>query len=99
MQDKSALLKHELAYCLGQMRDAAAVEVLIELLNDSNQEPIVRHEAGEALAAIGLPAAILALKENLHSAIPEVSFGKNSLQLKFCDFFKNLFENFTESED
>jgi deoxyhypusine monooxygenase len=44
--DPSALLKHELAYCLGQMQDCRAIPVLKSILNDRNQEPIVRHEAG-----------------------------------------------------
>ncbi|KAG0724520.1 Deoxyhypusine hydroxylase [Chionoecetes opilio] len=53
--DPSALLKHELAYCLGQMKDVRAIPKLIEVLGDSKQEPMVRHEAGEALGAIGDP--------------------------------------------
>ncbi len=52
-KDPSALLKHEVAYCLGQMGDKDAVRVLVEVLNDLEQEPIVRHEAAEALGAIG----------------------------------------------
>lgn len=44
--DDSCLLKHELAYCLGQMRDDYAIPYLIEVLKDNNQEPMVRHEAG-----------------------------------------------------
>jgi deoxyhypusine monooxygenase len=44
--DKSVLLKHELAYCLGQMRDEYAIPYLIEVLKDVKQEPMVRHEAG-----------------------------------------------------
>lgn len=44
--DDSALLKHELAYCLGQMQDEQAVSILINVLEDRNQEPMVRHEAG-----------------------------------------------------
>ena len=44
--DPSALLKHECAYCLGQMRDTRAIEILTAVLSDKNQEPIVRHEAG-----------------------------------------------------
>ncbi|XP_023941263.1 deoxyhypusine hydroxylase [Bicyclus anynana] len=51
--DESVLLKHELAYCLGQMQDKNAIPVLINILEDKNQDPIVRHEAGEALGAIG----------------------------------------------
>ena len=44
--DPSALLKHELAYCLGQMQDDKAIPVLKRILSDRNQEPMVRHEAG-----------------------------------------------------
>ena len=51
--DKSELLKHEVAYCLGQMGDPQAIPALSEVLFDLKQEPIVRHEAGEALGAIG----------------------------------------------
>lgn len=45
-KDPSALLKHELAYCLGQMQDVRAAPVLIKVLKDTKQEPMVRHEAG-----------------------------------------------------
>lgn len=51
--DESALLKHELAYCLGQMQDVRAIPVLTRVLADMQQEPMVRHEAAEALGAIG----------------------------------------------
>lgn len=44
--DESALLKHELAYCLGQMQDKYAIPVLTGVLTDTKQEPMVRHEAG-----------------------------------------------------
>ncbi|ETN63712.1 deoxyhypusine hydroxylase [Anopheles darlingi] len=51
--DDSALLKHELAYCLGQMQDVRAIPALTKVLADTEQEPMVRHEAAEALGAIG----------------------------------------------
>uniref|UniRef100_A0A8R1XPG8 Deoxyhypusine hydroxylase n=1 Tax=Onchocerca volvulus TaxID=6282 RepID=A0A8R1XPG8_ONCVO len=51
--DSSALLKHELAYCLGQTQNETAIPILEAVLQDENQEIIVRHEAGEALGAIG----------------------------------------------
>lgn len=35
--DNSALLKHELAYCLGQMQNKTAVPYLVEVLEDLNQ--------------------------------------------------------------
>lgn len=45
-KDSSALLKHELAYCLGQMQNPAAIGILTNVLKDLSQEPMVRHEAG-----------------------------------------------------
>ena len=45
--DPSALLKHELAYCLGQMQDQQALDVLRNVVRDVKQDVIVRHEAGE----------------------------------------------------
>lgn len=45
-KDQSALLKHELAYCLGQMKNPMAISILISVLEDLSQEPMVRHEAG-----------------------------------------------------
>ncbi|MCH1527551.1 MAG: HEAT repeat domain-containing protein, partial [Candidatus Poseidoniaceae archaeon] len=44
----SALLRHELAYVLGQMQDPLAVPKLIEVLSDEQEHVMVRHEAAEA---------------------------------------------------
>jgi deoxyhypusine monooxygenase len=49
----SALLKHELAYCLGQTRNLDAVETLQVVLKDEKEDAMVRHEAAEALGALG----------------------------------------------
>ncbi|KAF4469630.1 deoxyhypusine hydroxylase [Fusarium albosuccineum] len=49
----SALLKHELAYCLGQTGNTAAVKPLREVLADLKEDPMCRHEAAEALGALG----------------------------------------------
>ena len=49
----SALLKHEIAYVMGQMQDSAAVPYLIDRLEDFEEDVMVRHEAAEALGAIG----------------------------------------------
>jgi deoxyhypusine monooxygenase len=43
-RDPSALLKHELAYCLGQMKDASALPILEAVLRDESEDPMVRHE-------------------------------------------------------
>lgn len=42
--DPSALLKHELAYVLGQMGNLRAVPVLEQVLGDMHQHAMVRHE-------------------------------------------------------
>ncbi|XP_012535147.1 deoxyhypusine hydroxylase [Monomorium pharaonis] len=72
-KDPSALLKHELAYCLGQMQDPAAISTLTSVLEDLSQEPMVRHEAGEALGAIGDSRVIPLLEKYCKDPVPEVA--------------------------
>ncbi|KAJ3773824.1 Deoxyhypusine hydroxylase [Lentinula raphanica] len=64
-QDSSALLKHELAYCLGQIKNPSALPVLESVLRDSSEDPMVRHEAAEAMGAISATESISLLKEYL----------------------------------
>ncbi|PSN32211.1 Deoxyhypusine hydroxylase [Blattella germanica] len=71
--DPSALLKHELAYCLGQMQDNRALPILKQVLSDRNQEPMVRHEAAEALGAIGSPDVKEILEKYSQDEVVEVS--------------------------
>lgn len=59
----SALLKHELAYCLGQTGNDAATEPLRKVLSDLNEDPMCRHEAAEALGALGKMDSLAILKE------------------------------------
>ena len=59
----SALLKHEIAYVLGQMQDDHAVPHLIERLEDLDEDVMVRHEAAEALGAIGNRSAMTTLEK------------------------------------
>ena len=59
----SALLKHELAYCLGQTKDLAAVPFLRAVLEDKDEDSMCRHEAAEALGAIGDLGSLDLLKE------------------------------------
>jgi len=42
--DDSALLKHELAYCLGQVKSTAALPTLESVLRNRAEDPMVRHE-------------------------------------------------------
>jgi len=58
----SALLKHELAYCLGQTKKDAALKPLRDVLSDLNEDPMCRHEAAEALGALGHSESLELLK-------------------------------------
>jgi deoxyhypusine monooxygenase len=49
----SALLKHELAYCLGQTGNEYALAPLTAVLEDVHEDAMCRHEAAEALGALG----------------------------------------------
>ncbi|GBP38382.1 Deoxyhypusine hydroxylase [Eumeta japonica] len=72
-KDESVLLKHELAYCLGQMQDKTAIPILTKVLEDISQDPIVRHEAGEALGALGYPELRELLVKYQHDPAVEVA--------------------------
>lgn len=66
-RDPSNLLAHEAAFALGQIQDADAIPALEAVLNDFSLHPIVRHEAAEALGAIGLKTNVPLLKNSLAS--------------------------------
>merc|ERR1711990_1281618 len=98
--DTSALLKHELAYCLGQMKSNYALKALQNCLDDHNQEPVVRHEAAEAVGAIGCPDfedimrrmekedPHIEVRETAHLAHRRIKFFKEYMgeKYKFNDF-------------
>ena len=48
----SALLRHEIAYVMGQMQLGVGLEYLVESLTRKDEHSMVRHEAAEALGAI-----------------------------------------------
>ena len=56
--DESALLKHELAYCLGQMKNTKALPVLESVLANEKEDPMVRHEVRKSSFLI---------RENVHT--------------------------------
>lgn len=74
-EDDSALLKHECAYCMGQMKDPIAISYLVATVKDESQHPMVRHEAGEALGAIGhhTPEILDLLKQYSKHHVRELS--------------------------
>ncbi|PSC73096.1 deoxyhypusine hydroxylase [Micractinium conductrix] len=73
LKDPSALFRHEVAYCLGQRQDPAAVATLRTILKDEREHPMVRHEAGEALGAIGTEECLQPLREHLQDPCQEVA--------------------------
>lgn len=90
----SALLKHELAYCLGQTRNLYSVPALRKCLADLDEDPMCRHEAAEALGAIGHDSQLdilceyrdragenVAVKETCEIAIDRIEW-ENSEQRK-----------------
>ena len=86
--DESALLKHEVAYCLGQLQDPLAIPILTEVLSDPVREPIVRHEAAEALAAIGGDIVTETLTKYAQDPVVEVR-ETCQLALDMLEFRKN----------
>lgn len=65
-RDSSALFRHEVAYVLGQMQRAVTTEGLAEVLRNKSEHRMVRHEAAEALGAIGGEKIEEILREYLH---------------------------------
>ena len=51
--DSSALFRHEIAFVLGQMQRPITIDGLADVLKQKNEHRMVRHEAAEALGAIG----------------------------------------------
>ena len=65
----SALLKHEICYVLGQLREDddndIACEALFDCLEDPNEHAMVRHEAAEAIGSRGGAGAEALLRKYL----------------------------------
>jgi deoxyhypusine monooxygenase len=71
--DPSALLRHEVAYVLGQMQDRHAVPYLTAVLEKPREHVMVRHECAEALGAIGAPESVAVLERYRHDPHPEIA--------------------------
>lgn len=76
----SALLKHELAYCLGQTRNLAAVPILRTVLEDMDEDSMCRHEAAEALGALG-DVSSLELLRRLRDSKEEVEVVRETCEI------------------
>uniref|UniRef100_A0A0N5A1F3 Deoxyhypusine hydroxylase n=1 Tax=Parastrongyloides trichosuri TaxID=131310 RepID=A0A0N5A1F3_PARTI len=96
--DDSALLKHELAFCLGQMRAKVAIPTLFDVLNRKDEDPMVRHEAAEALGAIGDPSVMEELKPFLEDPNREVR-ETVELAVERLKFFEDKPKGFIDGND
>lgn len=72
-KEGTCLFRHEIAYVLGQMQAKNAITTLTEVLSDASDDPIVRHESGEALGAIADPSSLEALEKFSKDERPEVA--------------------------
>lgn len=95
LQCSSALFRHEIAYVLGQMQHPAAVASLCATLECSTENPMVRHEAAEALGSIGQQECLSVLqryrqdgervvKESCEVALDMLEY-ENSQQFQYAD--------------
>lgn len=73
LKDDSALLRHDVAFALGQRQDPASIATLLAILNDPQEHCMVRHEAAEALGAIGTPECLEPLKMHEQSKVRELA--------------------------
>ena len=80
LSSPSALLKHELAYCLGQTSNLAAVPFLRAVLEDRLEDAMCRHEAAEALGALG-DSGSLALLRGLRDEAGEAEVVRETCEI------------------
>ena len=52
-KEHGELMSHEIAYVMGQIRDKRGLKYLMDTLRNRDNTTIVRHEAAEAIGAIG----------------------------------------------
>ena len=85
---KSALFRHEIAFVLGQLQQPITVPYLIENLNDTTENEMVRHECAEALGSIATDDCITVLNKYLDDDKRVV---KESciVALDMCDYEKS----------
>jgi len=73
LNDSSALLRHEIAYCFGQMGNEYAFHILQKILATTSEHPMVRHEAAEAIGALVTPNSLEVLKQYVNDSAQEVA--------------------------
>ena len=89
------LFRHEIGYVLGQIQHPAAVPALSAALDSAGENPMVRHEAAEALGSIGKEDCLAVLqrhckdservvKESCEVALDMLEY-ENSDQFQYAD--------------
>merc|ERR1719242_1474276 len=74
LKDKSALVRHEVAFVLGQMMNEHGISELSRVLRDDQEDAMVRHEAAEALGAIAQDECKAIIREHIddrHDVVAE----------------------------
>ncbi|EPX73118.1 deoxyhypusine hydroxylase [Schizosaccharomyces octosporus yFS286] len=72
-EDPSALFRHEIAFVFGQMVDPHSVPALIEVLENTQEVDMVRHEAAEALGGIATEECLPVLEKYSKDSVPVVA--------------------------
>jgi deoxyhypusine monooxygenase len=67
LKDPSPLFRHEVAYVLGQLAHPASSSALMDSVTDGAEHEMVRHEAAEALGAIGTSDCVEFLEKYVDS--------------------------------
>ncbi|CAH8560541.1 unnamed protein product [Schistosoma turkestanicum] len=85
----SALLRHEVAFVLGQLTIASTVPYLTKCLRQLDEHPMVRHEAAEALGSILGELEGKYLTSNVKSSVPK----------EFEHHAREVLEEFTKDKE
>ena len=73
LNDGSALFRHDVAFAIGQRQDKEAIDALVLVLDNAAEDSMVRHEAAEALGAIGTEECLKPLRRHEGDHIQEVA--------------------------
>jgi deoxyhypusine monooxygenase len=72
-REDSSLMRHELAYILGQMQMTQCCPTLSGILENEDEDVLVRHESAESLGAIGNVDFLPVLEKFREHSAPEIA--------------------------
>jgi len=88
LADASPLFRHEVAYVLGQLAHAAAAPALMARAADEAEHDMVRHEAAEALGAIGTGECVEFLAQFQRDGVPTMVRESADVARDCVDYWK-----------